>query len=138
MLGFAIFIFILFVFLSIEFKAKKEKEEAKLRAELVKTQYKKESLDWFNAEVLKKRNFEYIFKGKNYIVDISNVRADTVIRYDIAISDLDTNVKTNHSSFCYIQQGNVSGCKTSISQRIEYAIIKHVKSVNFDKMIGVE
>lgn len=138
MLGFAIFIFILFVFLSIEVKANKEKQEKKLEEEKTRAKFEDKALKWFTSEVLKKQNFVYKFKNIDYLVNISNIRVDSVVRYDILITDLNTNVKTKCSSFCYIQQGNVSGCKTSISQRIEYAIFKHIKSVNFDKMIGVE
>ena len=85
----------------------------------------------------KETKFVYKFKNIGYRVSISNLRVDSVIRYDVLIEDLETSVKTEHSSFCYIQKHNVSGCKTSISQCIEYAISKHVKSVNFDKMIWV-
>ena len=138
-LGFIIFIFILIVFISIEKKANKEKQEKKWAEERRRREkFEEDILTWFKSEVLKKQNFVYKFKNIDYLVNISNIRVDSVVRYDILITDLNTNVKTKCSSFCYIQQGNVSGCKTSISQRIEYAIIKHVKSVNFDKMIGVE
>ena len=138
-LGFIIFIFILIVFISIEKKANKEKQEKKCAEERRRREkFEEDILIWFKSEVLKKQNFVYKFKNIDYLVNISNIRVDSVVRYDILITDLNTNVKTKRSSFCYIQQGNVSDCKTSISQRIEYAIIKHVSSVKFDKMIGVE
>lgn len=139
-LGFIIFVFIFIVFISIESKANKEKEkqEKMLEEEKRRADFEEETLKWFTSEVLKKQNFVYKFKNIGYLVDISNIRVDRVIRYDVSITDLETSVKTEHSSFCYIQKYNVSGCKTSISQCIEYAISKHIKSVNFDKMIGVE
>ena len=138
-LGFIIFIFTLIVFISIEKKANKEKQEKKWAEERRRREkFEEDILIWFKSEVLKKQNFVYKFKNIDYLVNISNIRVDSVVRYDILITDLNTNVKTECSSFCYIQQSNVSGCKTSISQRIEYAIFKHIKSVNFDKMIGVE
>lgn len=142
-LGFIIFVFIFIVFISIESKANKEKKEKEkqekmLEEEKRRADFEEETLKWFTSEVLKKQNFVYKFKNIGYLVDISNIRVDRVIRYDVSIADLETSVKTEHSSFCYIQKYNVSGCKTSISQCIEYAISKHIKSVNFDKMIGVE
>jgi len=137
-LGFIIFIFIFIVFIRIDSIANKEKLEKKLAEEKRRTDFEEETLKWFTSEVLKKRNFVYKFKNIGYLVSISNIRVDSVVRYDVSIEDLETSVKTEHSSFCYIQKHNVSGCKTSISQCIEYAISKHVKSVNFDKMIGVE
>ena len=138
-LGFIIYIFIFIVFIRIDRIANKEKQEKKLAEEKRRAaDFEEEILKWFTSEVLKKRNFVYKFKNIGYLVSISNIRVDSVIRYDVLIEDLETSVKTEHSSFCYIQKHNVSGCKTSISQCIEYAISKHVKSVNFDKMIGVE
>ena len=138
-LGFIIFIFIFIVFIRIDSIANKEKQEKKLAEEKRRAaDFEEEILKWFTSEVLKKQNFVYKFKNIGYLVNISNIRVDSVVRYDVSIEDLETSVKTEHSSFCYIQKHNVSGCKTSISQCIEYAISKHVKSVNFDKMIGVE
>lgn len=138
MLSFIIFIFILIVFIRIKSMANKEEVDKRLAEEKRRVDFEEETLKWFTSEVLKKQNFVYKFKNIGYLVSISNIRVDSVIRYDVLIEDLETSVKTEHSSFCYIQKHNVSGCKTSISQRIEYAISKHVKSVNFDKMIGVE
>lgn len=138
MLSFIIFIFILIVFIRIESMANKEEIQKRLSEEKRRADFEEETLKWFTSEVLKKQNFVYKFKNIGYLVTISNIRVDSVVRYDVLIEDLETSVKTEHSSFCYIQKHNVSGCKTSISQCIEYAISKHVKSVNFDKMIGVE
>ena len=132
-LGFIIFTFILVVFISIENKVRQGKKE-KLRQEEEKRyeKFKEDTLKWFTSEVLKKQNFVYKFKGIGYFVDISNIRVDSVIRYDILITDLESKVKTKHSSFCYIQEGNVFGCKSSIKQRIEYVISKHIQSIEFD------
>ena len=96
-LGFIIFVFIFIIFISIESKANKEKQEKKLAEEKRRAaDFEEEILKWFTSEVLKKQNFVYKFKNIGYLVNISNIRVDSVVRYDVSIEDLETSVKTEH------------------------------------------